>query len=393
MKKNFFKHIFLSLLAFFCWITILLCVAAYAFLTTTWGAKIASTCLIESYIPFCKVTVESYQGTIEKGLLLKDVVMSDILNVKDGVVHIQELYIQVPLIHWDQMSLKINNAKFDLSSADPIIFNGMIEQNKIKGNLYAHSVDAKQIVGVLGYEKLAGDLYGILTHLDFGVDGLVQSPRLTGHFFVDKFVYKNTQVSDGFGHLDLTILSLGDNPAMNGFLILESAALKVDKINIDLMTSKVDFKGPVSDFHLDIHGSSKIEDINIDMTIKGTFQKPFLIFNSDPPMPEEQIFVALVTGKSWSEIDETQGFGLRKKLTDSFNVGMVLEERQSQLGRDQTLGYSRTLQGQMNVTDKFSLNIAKKYLPAGGEPRTGISSSEPQKENESEIYLQYKNRF
>ena len=151
MKKNFFKHIFLSFLVLLCWITILSCIAAYSFLTTTWGAKLASTYLIESYIPFCKVNIGAYQGTIEKGLLLKDVTMGHFLNMKDGIIHIQELYIQIPLIHWEQLSFKINNAKFDLNSADPVIFNGVVEQHKIKGNLYAHSVDAKQIVDTLGY--------------------------------------------------------------------------------------------------------------------------------------------------------------------------------------------------------------------------------------------------
>ena len=132
----------------------------------------------------------------------------------------------------------------------------------------------------------------------------------------------------------------------------------------------------------------------IDLAIKGTFLKPKLIFNSDPPMSEENIMIALVTGKSWSGIESEQGFGLRKKLTDTFNVGMQVQERPSQLGRDQALGYSRTLEGQMKLSDKFSLNVSKKYLPSSTEsPQTGIASGQRQKDDESQIYLQYKKRF
>src|SRR5690349_14739323 len=151
MKTNFLKHIFLSLLIFLCWIAMIVCVSAYAFLTTTWGAKVASTYLIQSYMSFCNVSVGSYQGTIEKGLLLKNVILSRVPNLKDGVVHIQDLYVQIPLIRWDQMSFKIMNANLNFGSADPIICNGTVTQNKIQGNCYAHSVDAKQVVAALGY--------------------------------------------------------------------------------------------------------------------------------------------------------------------------------------------------------------------------------------------------
>jgi hypothetical protein len=392
MIKNF-KHVFLSLLVFLCWISIIICVAAYAFLTTPWGAKSASMYLIEAYLPFCNVDVGNYEGTIEHGLVLKNVTISHIPNFKEGEVHIQDLYVQIPLIHWDQLSLRINNGSLNLPAADPIIFNVSMSQNKIQGNCYARSVDAKQILSVLGYDELAKSIYGFISHIDFSIGGSVQEPRFVGHFFVDKFIFKDTKLNDGFGHLDLKVPSIGENPALDGFVILESAAVKVDKINVDLTTSKVDFKGSVNDFLLDIHGSSKVEDMTIDLAIKGTFLRPKLLVNSDPPMSEDKILVALATNKSWSEIDEAQGFGLRKKLTDVFNVGMQVEERQSQVGRDQASGYSRTLEGQMNVTDKLSVNVSKKYLPASESSANVGSTSQPQKDNESQIYLQYKQRF
>jgi hypothetical protein len=355
----------------------------------------ASTYLIEVYIPFCHVTIGSYEGTIEKGVLLKDVTISRIPNIKDAVVHVQDLYIQVPLMHWNDVSVKIVNAKINLSSADPIVFNGTINQNNIKGNCYSRSIDARQVVAALGYDDLAKNIYGFISHVDFDVEGLVSAPRLKGHFLVDKFIFKNAQVKDGFSHLDLTILSLGDKPALQGFIIMESALIKVEKISVDLMTSKVDFKGDVRDFLLDIHGSTKIEDTGIDLSIKGTFLKPILLFNSDPPMSEEKILLLLATGKSWSGIEGDQGFGLRKKLTETFNVGMEVQERQSQLGRDQTTAYYQTLEGQVKMTDKFSLNVARKYLPSNADTssNTGTGSTQRPKDNESEIYLQYKQRF
>jgi len=394
MNLKSLKHLVLSFLALICWVAIVLCITGYVFLTTTWGAKLASTYFIETYIPFCNVSIGSYQGTIEKGVVLKDVTISHIPDIKDAVIHIQDLRIRVPLTRLDQVSLDVVNAKISLAGSDPLVFTGAIVQQNIKGNCYAQNLDARQVVDALGYSELAKNIYGFISHVDFEVTGTIEAPRLKGHFVIDKFTFKNTQVSDGFSHLDLTFLSLGDKPALRGFIITESALVKVEKINIDLMTSKVDFNGDVRDFALDIHGSSKIEDIMIDMAIKGTFLRPKLLFNSDPPMSEENILITLATGKSWSGIDAQQGVGLRKKLTDTLNVGMEVQEQQTRLGRDQALGYSRTLEGQMKLSDKFSLNVSKKYLPSNAEASSSnVGTSQPQKDNESEIYLQYKQRF
>lgn len=395
MNVKSLKHLLFSLLILACWVLMIGCVAAYVLLTTTWGAKIAATYVIESYIPFCNVHIGDYQGTIEKGLKLKDVTISRIPWVKGAMIHAQDLQIRVPLRHWDQVEVNIVNAKIVLPGSDPLVFTGTIIKKEIQGNCYSNNIDARQVVEALGYDELARSIYGYLSKVDFKVEGTVNAPRLRGHFIVDKFIYKNTtQVNDGFSSLDLTFLSLGENAALKGYIIMQSALVKVGKVGIDLMTSKVDFDGDVRDFKLDIHGSSRIEDIVIDMAIKETFKKPKLIFNSDPPMPEEMILIALGTGKAWSATESEQGIGLRRKLTDTFKVGMEVKEWQTQLGNDQPLGYSRTLEGQMKVTDKFSLNVAKKYLPANTASSTpGLGSSSTPRQNESEIYLQYKQRF
>ncbi|MEI7998741.1 MAG: translocation/assembly module TamB domain-containing protein [Candidatus Omnitrophota bacterium] len=391
MNIKFFKHFLLSVLMLLCWASIFICILAYTFLTTTWGAKLAATYLIQSYVPFCSINVGSYQGTIEKGLVLKDVRINHIPMIKEGGAHIQELHVQVPLIHWDQIAMKIINGKLQFSSADPIVFNAVISKNQIQGNCYAQSIDAHQFLLSLGYNDLAKNIQGFLSKPDFVLQGTMKAPRLTGRFFVDSIVYKDTSVKDGFGHLDLTIKALGLNPWLDGFVILESAFVRTNRVNVDLSASRVDFKGDVTNPALDIHGSSKVEDIDIDMAIKGSLLKPQLTFNSDPPLPEEEIIYTLATGKTWSGIEDarSQGFGLRRKLSDTFNVGMALEERPSQPGRDQSLGYSRMIEGQMNVTDKFSLNIAKKFLPTD----SNNTSSQPEKDNSTEFYLQYKKRF
>ncbi|MBI3601996.1 MAG: translocation/assembly module TamB domain-containing protein [Candidatus Omnitrophica bacterium] len=393
MKRNSLKHLFLSLLVIFCWVAIPVCVAAYTFLTTTWGAKTVVTQLMKFYMPLAQVTIGSYEGTIEKGLLLKEVAIHHIPAMeKEDALYLQQLYVQIPLIDWRQVFVKITNGRLVLGSSDPMVFNGLMIRDQIQGNCYARSVDVRHLIAVLGYHDLARLLYGFISHVDLRVQGAVFSPWFIGHFLVDHITYKGTRLSDGFGRLDLMVKSLGPHPLMTGYVIMDSALVETGRINVDLTTSKADFKGDALNPLLDIHGSSKVEDINIDIAIKGPLQRPQLMFNSDPPLPEDEIKFALATGKSWAGIDDqSRGVGLRKKLTDEFNVGMEVEEIPFRPGQTQNPGYAKTIEGQMHVTDKLSVNIAKKFLPA--DTATTSGTSQPEKDNEAEFYLKYKQRF
>ncbi len=396
MKKNLFRHISLSSLIVFCWMIIIICIGAYSFLTTNVGARIIVHGLLQSYAPYCDFKIGSFAGTIEKGLVLKDVIITNISAVKGATLHIQELDVQVPLVYRKKFFARISNAKLKFLSSDSIVFDGEISDDQIRGNCYASSIDVKEVVKAFGYDALARDIYGFISHIDFYVSGLVQSPKFSGHFIIDRFTYKNsTHIKDGFGHLDLAILSLGEVPLMQGPIVLESALVKTEQINIDLSTSKADFKGLVTNPTLDIHGSSKVGDALIDMAIKGTLLKPQLLLSSDPPMSEEEIIATLIS-RGWSGIgtERSQGFGLRKKLTDSFNVGMKFEEKPEQLGQTRKLGYSKTIQGQMNLTDKFSFNVARKYLPTDGAASPSVrTSQQAEKDDETDFFLQYKQRF
>lgn len=393
MTVHQFKHIILSVLVVCCWMAIALCISAYAFLTTTWGAKIVVNYLF-GRAPFSHMSAGRYAGTVERGLWLNKVVLDNLPSIKQGALHLQELYVQIPLIHWNEATVKITNARLMLPFSDPVVFNVTVNKGHIQGNCYAGNVDVHQVISLLGYDDLAKFLHGFISRIDLKIQGEVFAPELTGHFFTDRVIYKETSVSDGFGRLDLTIKSLGRKPLMTGYVIMDSALVETKKVKVDLVTSKVDFNGDATNPFLDIHGSTQVEDINIDMAIKGSLQKPLLLFNSDPPLSEEDILMTLVTGKSWTgvEHDLSQGVGLRKKLNDAFNVGMELEEMPSLPGQAQTPGYARTIEGQMNVTDSISINAAKKFLPALESTPTATTAV-PQRQNDAQFYLKYKKRF
>lgn len=394
MKIKFVRHTLISLTLMMCWVLIMGVAVGYGFLTTSVGAQMITSALIQSYLPSAQIKIASLEGTIQKGVLLKNIEISNMAMMKNAVLNIQELHLELPIVFYKQLTAKAINGRLSFPSSDPIVFNLQIKNDQLSGNLYAKNIDAKEIVLSLGYGLLARDIKGFLSRIDFIVDGPITVPHLKGHFLVDEFTYQETLLKDGFSRLDLSILSLGERPLMQGQLIMESANVKVSKIPVELTTSKAEFKGDVTNPLLDIYGSTKADDILIDMTIKGSLQKPKLSFSSDPPMSEADILTVLIR-KGWSSIgaNQAQTIGLRRDIGEGLNVGMKIEQNTDKLGQRKAAGYAQTIEGQLNVTDKISFNLSQKYLSARDELNSTATGTQTNKNKETEFTVQYKKRF
>ena len=132
---------------------------------------------------------------------------------------------------------------------------------------------------------------------------------------------------------------------MKGEIIVDSGLVNVRQINLKLSTSKFIFQGDIFNPSLDIHLGSKVEDMDIHLTIKGNTLGPQLTVTSDPPMAPQDALQVLFTGNAWSastspfngvtsselaqnflnyslkDINDTQQLGLKTKLTDNLKLG------------------------------------------------------------------------
>jgi hypothetical protein len=93
--------------------------------------------------------------------------------------------------------------------------------------------------------------------------------------------------------------------------------------------------------------------------------------------------------------DDQKRIGIRRSLTDDLKVGVGLEEmRRPQYTNSGTPeAYAQTLEGEMAVSDRVSLNVSRKVLTYQENNGTRASEQKDQQPGETQIYLKYKRNF
>jgi hypothetical protein len=162
--------------------------------------------------------VGHYEGSLHEGFILKDVRITGLTYFPDALLRIQEIHVRLPLY-----------------------------------------------------------LQGFVSDIDLTIQGPLSSPNVRGHFLIDNVRYRSVFLTDGFSRLNLGLIPDTSQIQVKGVIILDSGLVNVRKINLQLQTSKFVFKGDIFNPTIDIHLGSKVEDMNINLAIKGTPANPQLI--------------------------------------------------------------------------------------------------------------------
>ena len=386
-----------------CSLALAACAAGFYLLTTASGGPVAVQFFLKQYVPKdVIVTIGNYTGTMRSGLVLQDVAVMNIPAFQpEASVRIQRLIAHVPTLDPRDLSVDIFNTRLILPGCDPIVIEGQYTKGKVQARAYARVLDVRTLVSGVMQERFLKDLQGFITDAEMTIQGPVSGLEVTGTFFVDRIRYQDTTVSQGLGRVQALLVLRGGRALLSGDLMMDSGLVNTRHRDIDLQPSRAFFAGGVlDDPSLDIHGTTQIEDIAIDLSIKGTLQRPELQAHSDPPMDQDMVWMVLAAGKTWTPSSlkynkETKALGVQKNVTDEFRLGLEFEETPVRPGQPAT-EYSRTVEGAMLLTDRFSLNIAEKLLP---QDRSGIpaqsdpTNTDPRRQTESQIYLKYKNTF
>ena len=102
---------------------------------------------------------------------------------------------------------------------------------------------------------------------------------------------------------DLKLTGTGLQPGLEGMIRLQNveATLPFSRLEIAygfLYFNPTDSLNP----KIDLHGTSVIRDYTIHVYIYGTALSPEAIFNSEPPLPQEEIISLLATGATREEL-------------------------------------------------------------------------------------------
>ncbi|MDO8675858.1 MAG: translocation/assembly module TamB domain-containing protein [Candidatus Omnitrophota bacterium] len=401
--RLYFQKILTAVFLTACSLALAACAAGFYLLTTASGGPVAVQFFLKQYVPKdVIVIIGNYTGTMRSGLILQDIAVTNIPAFPpEASVRIQRLVARVPAFDPRDLSVDIFNARLVLPGCDPIVIEGQYTKGQVQARAYARVLDVHTLVSGVMQERFLKNLQGFITDAQMTVQGPLSGLRVTGTFFVDRIRYQDTTVSQGLGRVQAVLVLGGGKALLSGDLIMDSGLVNTRHRDIDLRPSRAFFTGGVlDDPSLDIHGTTQIEDIAIDFSIKGTLQKPELKLRSDPPMAEDMLWLVLAAGRTWTPSslkynEQTKALGVQKNVTDEFKLGLKFEETPVRPGQPAT-EYSRTVEGAVLLTDRFSINIAEKLLP---QDRSGIpaqsdpTNTDPRRQTESQIYLKYKNTF
>lgn len=394
---------------------ILLFSAVFAYLIVTpLGGKILVRYFKQQFVSVGLMHVGRYEGTLQNGFILKDITIKGLSYFPDALLRVQEVHVRLPLWDLPHSDLSIFNARIFIPDSDPVVFTGEVCAGQIKGNLYARSVDIYAASRFWASEDFKKNLRGFISNFDAAIQGPLSAPKLSGHFLADSIRYKSVLLTDGFSRLDLTLIPAMGQIQVKGEVVLDSGLVNVRKTNLELQTSRFILKGDVFSPTLDIHLGSRVEDMDINLTIKGTTLAPQLTVTSDPPMPPQEALQVLFTGNAWTsstspfkgstsselagdflnyslqDVNEQQDLGFKTKLTDNLKLGAEMD--QAPLSPVETnVYYSRKINGEMDMNDNMSLNISREVFPQSRD--LSQTAQDTPTEPETQIYLQYKKRF
>lgn len=170
----------------------------------------------------------------------------------------------------------------------------------------------------------------------------------------EPFVVKGN-LANGTIEANLTLGGTGLAPTLEGTARIENfeASLPFSRLTVD--HGALYFRGGGTiDPVLDIHGSSRIRDYNVNVYLYGTASEPQTLFTSEPSLPQEEVVALLATGAT------TRDFMQNNEAVAGRAAALVFQDIYRKVFRRRAAA-----SGASNPLDRFSLDVG------GVDPRSG----------------------
>ena len=170
----------------------------------------------------------------------------------------------------------------------------------------------------------------------------------------EPFIVKGNLANGSIGG-DLHLGGTGIAPTLEGAAHIENfvASLPFSRLTVDHGT--LYFSGNATlNPTLDIHGSSRIRDYNVDVYLYGTASEPQTLFTSEPSLPQEEVIALLATGAT------TREFTQNNQALAGRAAVLLFQDLYRKVFPRRTLPADSS-----NPMDRFSLDVG------GVDPRTG----------------------
>ena len=403
---------------------------AFYFFCTTRGSFFIVRASLTRFLEGAAMTELKVEGNLLGRVVLHDLEIRNFGKLpKDSVIKIQQLDISPNLLRPAKAAFKVYNARVAIPGSDTIYSSGNYQAGFLDFNVYSKRVYLNDAVLALvaQNENLRG-VTCLMDDPDIYIKGLSSSPQISGTLHIAKLSRDIFLLEDCPISLNLKLENSQSSPRLNGELSSTSGLISARDVAINLKQSKVSFSGNPMTPMLDLKGITLIEGVKINIRLKGTMDKPILRLNSEPPLPEYQLMIMLVTGKSWKSVVSATDQGILTPdvfvdFIDYFALGNSGVTLARKLGiSDFSVKFNEQTKGvevKKDVTQKVGLSYGveetqvKDNLPeiehkvgasyeiidgvtVGGEKgfkQVNLDTAQNQTETDDKVYLEIKKKF
>lgn len=277
---------------------------AFYFFCTTRGSSFIARALLLRFFEGATITRQRAEGNLLRCVVLHDVEIRNPGKLpKDSVIKIQQLDIRLSFLRPAKVSLTVYNARVTIPGSETIYCSGKYQAGFLDFNVYSKRLYIND--AVIALLPQSEDLRGIACLIDdpdFYIKGMASSLQISGTLHIAKLSRDIFLLQDCPISLNLKLGGAQNADSLNGELSSTSGLISTRDVDISLQQSKVLFSGNPMVPMLDLKGVTAIEGVKINIRLKGSMDKPALRLNSEPPLPEYQLMIMLVTGKSWKSV-------------------------------------------------------------------------------------------
>lgn len=197
------------------------------------------------------------------------------------------------------------------------------------------------------------------------------------------------------------------NDVTTGLIEMDPFPIELFNRKATMETMKIQLQDPVEDS--EIMGRIRVDDVDykIFISVKGTFDRPVVLFQSKPDLSREDIIAVLLYGEPYTALNDDNADSVGN-LNAAFSNKAVSMLSLFMLGSTpiQNVGYdpySKTFSAKLRLGDKTSAKIGtsdkqkqvslRRRLGKGWGISTTITNSSETKKNEGSAFIEWQKRY
>jgi hypothetical protein len=292
------------------------------------------------------------RGNLKDGLTIKDLLILNSANLPKGnKIKIKKIEVRFGFLDPKRNLLKIDNGWLVLSHEQKLLFQGNYISELFDFNIYARDIDFKSIGEFITFNKHLDNVEGAISELDCFVRGNLREFILTGNVYSKKLQHQLVTISNLKVAFDFKLSGIKNKLKLVGTAKIIEGYISRPRIGVNVATSgEVVFMGDPNLPKINIQGKTRIEDVDILITVKGDLKKPELKISSKPSFSQEKLLLMLVTGKKWQNTEDAVLAGqlspdIAKDFIDYFVFSGQGSKISEKYGFDISIQYDKKSQG------------------------------------------------